>query len=244
MPSEAPGVPRIVVLISANAEWAPTMAARKPAASELQRSPYGEYFVQTIGGEPVVFFHGGWGKIAAAASTEYVIERWKPALLINLGTCGGMAGRAQRHELLLVTRTIVYDIQEAMGDSAEAIQAFTTDLDLTWLGPALPMEARRAVLVSGDRDLVPAALADVAGRYDQAVAADWESGAIAWVAAKRGTRLLIVRGVSDLVSATAGDATGNSAAFEQGAKMVMNRLLDRLPDAIAYLAVRLPAATP
>src|SRR5579863_4951806 len=62
--------PQAAVLISANAEW----RAVKPlfAVAQIETSPYGEYFFADIGGERVLFFHGGWGKVAAAGSTQYV----------------------------------------------------------------------------------------------------------------------------------------------------------------------------
>jgi adenosylhomocysteine nucleosidase len=104
---------RVVVLISANAEWRPTKDILKP--TRVERSPYGEVFTHAVAGEPVVFLHGGWGKTAAAASTEYAISRWRPDLLINLGTCGGVAGRVERYQRLLVTRTVIHDIQESDG---------------------------------------------------------------------------------------------------------------------------------
>jgi hypothetical protein len=45
--------------------------------------------------------------------------------------------------------------------------------------------------------------------------------------------VLILRGVSDLVGNTAGEACGNMPAFEEGTKVVMSRLLADLP---AWLA--------
>jgi nucleoside phosphorylase len=35
-----------------------------------------------------LFFQSGWGKIPAASSTQYVIDKCNPNLLINIGTCG------------------------------------------------------------------------------------------------------------------------------------------------------------
>jgi hypothetical protein len=56
-----------------------------------------------------------------------------------------LQGRAERGEKLLVTRTITYDIHEAIGDSAEAIRAYSADIDLTWLAARgeTPREAAR-----------------------------------------------------------------------------------------------------
>ena len=56
----------IAVLISAGAEWRAVLSYYHPAC---QPTPYGDYFLSRIAGQPVVFLHGGWGKIAAAGST-------------------------------------------------------------------------------------------------------------------------------------------------------------------------------
>jgi nucleoside phosphorylase/predicted TIM-barrel fold metal-dependent hydrolase len=229
---------RLLVLVSANAEWTPTKAVLAP--QQVQRSPYGEFFTHVVAGEPVLFMHGGWGKIDAAASAEYAISRWRPKVVINLGTCGGIEGRIQRGDRLLVTRTVVYDIQEAMGDASEAIDAYSTDVDLTWLGnDEFPVRVRRAMLLSGDRDLVPAALPTLLQRFPDAVAADWESGAIARVAKRRGTRLIIVRAVSDLVGTRRADAMNNLPAFQDSAAAIMRRLLTDLRSLVPYVLKRL-----
>lgn len=191
--------PRIVVLVSADAEWRPVKSQLAP--SHLGTSPYGEFFSVMIEGAPVLVAQGGWGKVAAAASTEYAIGRWQPDVLINLGTCGGIDGRVNCYDRLLATRTVIHDICEAMGNSAEALQAYATDVDLSWLGGDFPVPARRITLVSGDADLVPASLPQLLHRFPDMLAADWESGAIAYVARLRGTRLIILRAVSDLTTA-------------------------------------------
>ncbi|MPZ19731.1 MAG: hypothetical protein GEV06_17695 [Luteitalea sp.] len=229
---------RLVVLISANAEWAPTKAVLAP--QKVERSPYGEFFTHVVAGEPVLFMHGGWGKIDAAASAEYAISRWQPKVVINLGTCGGIEGRIQRGDRLLVTRTVVYDIHEAMGDASEAVDAYSTDIDLKWLGhDRFPVRVRRTMLLSGDRDLVPAALPDLLRRFPDASAADWESGAIARVADRRQTRLLILRAVSDLVGPTRGEAMHNLPAFQDSATRIMRLLLDDLRSFVPYILTRL-----
>jgi adenosylhomocysteine nucleosidase len=233
---------RIVVVISANAEWKPVKEALAPAPARVERSPYGEHFTHTIAGEPVVFLHGGWGKIDAAASAEYAIGRWRPQLLINLGTCGGIQGRMERLERLLVNRTVVYDIHEAMGDSSEAIAAYSTDIDLAWLDDRFPLRHRRAAMYSADRDLVASAVTDLTRRFSDVVAADWESASIARVATRRGTRVLILRAASDLVSDTHGEATGNLTLFQTNAVTNMRQLLDDLRALVPYVLQRLPAA--
>ena len=181
-----------VVLISAKTEWR-VVRSHYPE-QELHSSACGNWFIVTleVGGqaEPVIFFHGGWGKIAAAASTQYVIDRWSPALLINLGTCGGFEGEIARGTILLVERALFYDIMEMMSDSEAAIASYTTSLDLSWLGESYPHDVQRALLVSADRDVQGGDIPHLKARY-AAIAADWESGAIAYVAARNQVRCLL-----------------------------------------------------
>lgn len=224
---------RVVVLISANAEWRVVKPLFPDA--DIQRSPFGEYFESTFNRQPVTFFHGGWGKISAAATAQYAIDHFSPDLLVNLGTCGGFEGCIERGAIILVEKTIVYDIIAQMTDGVEEDPLYTTDLDLSWLGDWESKIGRRdpsvvrGLLVSGDRDIVVEDIPDLIKKFG-AVAADWESASIAWVATRNGTRLIILRGVSDLVSAKGGEAYGNYDLFIQRTGEIMKRLIDQLPD--------------
>ncbi|HWQ83384.1 MAG TPA: hypothetical protein VN363_02390 [Anaerolineales bacterium] len=230
---------RIVILISADGEWQAVLN-HFPAA-RLEKSPYGDWFQTAIpdlepgtSPRPVIFFHGGWGKIASAGATQYAIDYWKPAALVNLGTCGGFEGQVEKGEILLVERTVVYDIIEQMGDFEAHIAHYATRIDLSWLQPPYPQPVRRTLLVSGDRDLLVDEIPELGRRYG-AVAGDWESGAIAWVAARQGVRLLILRGVSDVVGAAGSAAYGDLTYFQHSAAVVMDRLLAALPLWLACL---------
>ena len=213
----------VLAIVSCRFEWQ-AVVPLFPGA-RLECSPFGEWFTAEVEGRTVVFLQGGWGKISAAASAQYGIDRWRPALVVNLGTCGGIPGEVERGEVLLVERTLVYDIVEQMTDPEAAIAHYTTTLDLSWLPPELPQKVRRTLLVSGDRDLVASEAPLLARRFG-AVAADWESGAIAWVAARNRVRCLILRGVSDL----AGEAyNGNVSVYVDAAAAVMRDLVAHLP---------------
>ncbi|HEY5270639.1 MAG TPA: 5'-methylthioadenosine/S-adenosylhomocysteine nucleosidase [Anaerolineales bacterium] len=228
------GDQRIVVLISANSEWRAVKEILAP--SRVQSTPLGE----TFDVRPLMYFHGGWGKISAAATTQYVIDQFQPDLLVNLGTCGGFEGRIARGTIILVTKTIVYDIIEQMSDPQDAIAHYSTELDLSWLNDRVqqtaghgPSSIVRGPLISADRDILPADIPDLVEKYG-AVAADWESGAIAWVAKHNGVRCLILRGVTDLVSAGGGEAYGNIGLFHENTKSVMKTLIEQLPEWLAF----------
>jgi adenosylhomocysteine nucleosidase len=217
----------IVVLISASQEWQAVVGYYHP--TKLQTTPYGDCFhLELSSGEELVFLHGGWGKIKAAGSTQYAISRWKPKQIINLGTCGGFAGQVELNEVILAEKTIVYDLIEQMLDPDLAIRAYSTELDLTFLREPYPQLVSKTLLVSGDRDLVAGEIPELMRKYG-AVAGDWESGAIAFIAKANGMPCLILRGVSDLVGNEGGEVYDNIDLFAERAKGVMENLLRHLP---------------
>jgi len=228
--------PKIVILISANIEW---RAVRKLFPDVIfENSPFGEWFLihtNIASGDhpgpssiPLVFFHGGWGKISAAASTQYVIDKYSPDLLINLGTCGGFEGEIERGTIILAEKTVVYDIIEQMYDYDDHIDHYTTKIDLSWLESDYPLEVYRSLIVSGDKDLVAEDIKNLKTKY-RAVAGDWESGAIAYTSILNKTRLLILRGVSDLVGEKGGEAYGNAEVFEENTEKILGKLVESLP---------------
>lgn len=259
----------VLVLISANSEWRAVKEILSP--SGIQSTPLGETFtiprntgLSATGKRGTVtpdieirFFHGGWGKISAAATTQYGIDHFQPDLLVNLGTCGGFEGCITRGTIILVTKTIVYDIIEQMFDPEAAIKDYSTELDLSWLvedGPQTidhvpssavhrPSSIVRGLLVSGDRDIRPEDIPMLVEKYG-AVAADWESGAIAWVAKRNGVRCLILRGVTDLVGASGGEAYANVEIFRENTRKVMKELIEQLPDWLKNIHPETSVKTP
>jgi adenosylhomocysteine nucleosidase len=228
----------VVVIISSDVEWQvarPTLV-RQFSGVPAVPTPYGEVLegrVPDRSGTPVVFTHGGWGKIAAAASAQCAIDRWSPRLLINLGTCGGFEGAIARDTVVLAERTLVYDIIEQMSDPEAAFAHYAVTIDLSWLHKPYPHPVYRGLLLSGDRDLVAEEVPTLRSRFG-GVAGDWESGAIAHVAARNRVRCLILRGVTDLVSPKGGEAyDGTLVFFRERAAAMMSVLLAALP---AWLA--------
>jgi adenosylhomocysteine nucleosidase len=224
--------PDFVVLISANAEW--QVIRKYYSKCRIYTSPYNEWFsyyykIHPTLDKPIVFFHGGWGKVAAAASTQYAISRWHPRMVVNLGTCGGFEGEISKGEIILVEKTLIYDIFEQMGDPDEHIRHYVTGIDTSWLNDPLPLHVVRTLLVSGDRDLFCEEIPSLKSRFG-AIAGDWESGAIAWVAARNQTQCLILRGVTDLVGVNGGEAyAGNVSYYYENTALVMNELIESLP---------------
>lgn len=228
---------KIVLIISANAEW--LVVKDFLPGLEIHNTPYGEYAHLKLGTRHLILFHGGWGKVSAAATTQYAVDHFHPDLIVNLGTCGGFAGHIKTGAVILVEQTLLYDILEQMGDGTEAIKHYTTYLDLSWMPQKLPFPVLRGLLISADRDIVADDIPMLIEKYG-AVAADWESGAIAWVANKNNIRLLILRAVTDLVGGGGGETYGNIGLFQERTKTEMKKLLEQLPEWLAIAEIKNP----
>ena len=216
----------VVVLISADAEWRIVLDYFNDPT--VHRSPFGYFFLTELAGRSTVIFQGGWGKVSSAAGTQYVIDRWKPGLLMNIGTCGGFSGKVKTGDVLLVEKTLIYDIYERMSDPDEAIDFYSTNLDYSFLCEPLPQPIVRSLLISADQDIDPDLVFKLESEYG-AIAADWESGAIAWTASRNDVKCLILRGVSDLVDSMGGEIY-ESDQFHTRASEVMEPLLRALPN--------------
>lgn len=218
---------KVVLLVSADYEWQSWLALHPDA--KVSATPYGSVFKHVVGHHPVLSMRSGWGKVSAAGSTQWAIDHYQPDLLINIGTCGGLEGRIIRHKIVLVERTWQYDIQEQMTDPEEANRYYSCKLDLSWLsGHHLPEEVIRATMFSADRDILASDVSTLIDKHE-AMVADWESGAIAWVADRNHTPLLILRGVSDLVSPMGGESYDNVALFQNNTRKIMEILAGQLP---------------
>ena len=222
---------RIVVIVSADGEWRATIPLFPKA--KLKSSPLGEWFTTSSGGEEVIVYHGGWGKVHAASSVEYVINTWHPDLIINFGTCGGFRGAIERFDTVLVKKAIVYDFVSLIGPPDEGIKKFTTDIDLTWVKKP-PTHVKPVTILSGDRDLVPEDIPKLKEKFGGMVN-DYESAPIAWVCARNNAKVLILRGVSDLVDKSGGEVyDGTATLWFEATKRVMSDLFKVLPAWISY----------
>lgn len=217
----------IAVIISANSEWRAALEYLDPVS--LLPNPFSEHFFSEVNEKPVVFLHGGWGKVSAAATAQYCIDTWHPEVLINLGTCGGLAGAIKAGDTLLVNETVIYDIYERMSDPEAAVHFYTTSLDLSFITQPYPLPVLVGRLASADQDIDPKLVPVLRDQFHVA-AADWESASIAWVVQHNAIPCLILRTVSDLVSETGGEIYFDGAAqFSERSREIMQKLIESLP---------------
>jgi len=215
----------IPVLVSATGEWDAVVSILQP--SSLQQSLPGAHFQTELAGQSCLFSILD-GQIATAASTQYVIDHYQPELIINVGTCGGFAGSSKIGEILLVTETLIYDIVERMDDAVAALNQYRTKNDISWITDPLPAGTRKARIISADQDIDYTSF-DLLTKTYQADAADWETGAFAWVAARNHIPWLALRGVSDIVTPQGSETDNGVDLWRSRLDQLMQKILSDLP---------------
>lgn len=211
----------IAIIICANAEW----HAIKPFlnSKKANDTPFGESFIKLQDNLRIIYLYSGYGKIPAAAATQYLIDQHKCDAIINLGTCGGFGLDSYVGQIILANQTINYDIIERMGDYQEALDHFSCTINNSKLSTATKALISEQVIVSADQDIDPQQINFLMTKF-KAKVADWESASIAYVCTLNHIPVFIVRGVSDLVNDTSGEAYETPQLFEDRAQSIMSDL--------------------
>ena len=144
---------KTIVIVSAIAEW----NGVKPLfpEAEIETFPYGECFTASLRGRDDHVLPHRLGE-DCLRRCDAIPDRSTPPRSAS-STSGRAAASKEslnKGEVILVDRTLVYDIVELMGD-LDITSYYASSLDLRWLADPLPHPARRALIASADSDLPP-----------------------------------------------------------------------------------------
>jgi adenosylhomocysteine nucleosidase len=222
----------IVILVSADAEWQVLYECPHIKSIGIDRAFYlSESHLAQI---RIPIFRTGWGKIASAATTQKIIDTYRPKLIISIGTCGGFRQDTNLFDLLWIDRTVVYDINSILDAPEGELAHYSVQLETSWIGERAPQNFRLATLLTADRDIVPGPNTDfevetLRAKYGGS-GVDWEAGAIAYVARMNSIKCLILKGVSDIVNpATEQGQARHTVDFRNNVSPVMQALFRTLP---------------
>ena len=165
---------KLYVEICAEKEWPCIKSIFKVQGNKLQCFPFGHYFDHRLGSHGCRWFHSGATKTRAAAACQYAISAWHADIIINLGTCGGVAQNVKERDIILANRTIQYDVIERFGAPTESFQKYQeTIIDVSWAEKCGSSEISHVgAIASADQDLSVECRSKL--RKAKILAADWE----------------------------------------------------------------------
>jgi adenosylhomocysteine nucleosidase len=170
----------------------------KVETNELLGFPYGEYTERKINNVNCTFFNSGPTVTKASGATQYAINCWKPAIIIVLGTCGGIGADLVVSDVVIANKTLYYNCfgNEIYLDNI-IYEPLTTEIDNSWINwKDLPPFVYEGTIATNDHygnfeatELI---------KKQKVLCVDWESVAIAYVCSVNKIKCCIVRGITDL----------------------------------------------
>ena len=199
---------------------------------------------------PVRLVTTGIGTASAAAVVAAMLQHERPCLVVNVGSCGGLAADINVGDVV-VGESFAYSIADAtafgyaIGQVPGAPERFITPSSLNTRAASEAirehgLSVRSGLMISGDA-FVTQPLADaMRERFPGVLSADMESAAVAHISHLAAVPYVAIRSVSDLCSPRAGEEfhIGLDVAAEHSARA----LAAALPVLLAGLTT--PATPP
>lgn len=166
-----------------------------------------EFNTGSLFGKKIVVARCGVGKVFAAICAEAMILRYSPALLVNTGVGGALAGDLRPTDTVIAETLLQHDMDTSpLGDPKGLISGinriyFDTDKRAAEIVLAaaerLGIRARLGRVASGDRFVADRADKEQIVSEFSADVCEMEGGAIAHTAFVNNTPFLVVRAISD-----------------------------------------------
>ena len=160
----------------------------------------------SIGGNEIVLWQCGIGKVNAAVGTMNLIAQHRPDCIVSTGLAGGIDNGLRVMDVVVGSQTAYHDVWCGEGNELGQVQGlpvrFDADGRLLECAVKVPCEGERPVKVglicTGDQFITnKEALAEIKSKFPDALACEMESAAIAHTCYLQKVPFLSIRVVSD-----------------------------------------------
>ena len=198
-----------------------------------------EIYTGKINGVDVALLKSGIGKVAAAIGTTLLLEHFRPDVVINTGSAGGLDAKLNVGDIVVSTEVRYHDADVTAfgyepGQMAQCPPAVIADPKLVNIAQecigSLKLNAVRVLICSGDAFINGAEpLARIRRTFPEVVAVEMESTAIGHVCHQFDTPFVVVRAISDVADKESHLSFDEflSVAAQQSSLMVTT-MLDKL----------------
>ncbi len=186
--------------------------------SDLKEQKYADLkiFTGIINNRFIVLAQSGVGKVNAALNTQYIIDTYKPNIIINTGVAGGIADGLDVGDIVIGTYLVQHDFDVTVlgyakgymctGKNPDKPTVFYSDKTLISEFEAAAkgsLNVHKGVIASGDTFVSDKnKKQDIKNTFNASVV-EMEGAAIAQTATVNCIPFLIVRAISDLADDTA-----------------------------------------
>ena len=172
----------------------------------------------------------GIGKVNAAAATQYIIDREKPDILMNVGLCGGFAKAVTVGDIVLPSHVVQHDNdQRVFGLALGAIPGINKVRIPLYQLPQQKRKYTSGVCLTGDRILQGEYEASLMYALFHPIVVDMELGAIAQVSYLNKIKLISIKSITDIVEHS------DIKKFEKRGQSGMKQICNVLDETLGYL---------
>lgn len=168
-----------------------------------------EFTVGELRGVETVLLRSGIGKVNAAMTTAVLIHEFKPDVLINTGSAGGLSPELQVGDVVISTEVRHHDVDVTAfgyeyGQVPQLPAAFTADeklVDIAFQASEKDTELKtvKGLIATGDSFMNdPARVQAIADIFPGLQAVEMEAAAIAQVAHQFSVPFVVIRALSDI----------------------------------------------
>lgn len=165
-------------------------------------------FEGKINNRPVAVLQSGIGKVAAAMGTTLLIQLFKPDMIINTGSAGGLDANLNVGDVIISTEVRHHDVDVTAfgyekGQLPANPAAFLPNAELVEVAKKqaekLGLNAVSGLICSGDAFINGAEkIAQIRADFPQVAAVEMEAAAIAQVCHAMDVPFVVVRAISDV----------------------------------------------
>ena len=207
----------------------------KNELSELKEQNYADLkiFTGTINDKFIILAQRGVGKVNAALNTQYIIDTYKPDIIINTGVAGGIADGLDVGDIVIGTYLVQHDFDVTVLGYARGYMCTGVEKDKPTkyycdkilikkfqnsLEQNMPVtKIHQGVIASGDKFVSGKEIKKEINEYFGAIAVEMEGCAIAQVATRNKIPFVVTRAISDL-------ADGKTAEYQNEFEKKMSQV--------------------
>lgn len=175
-------------------------------ANNVERTNFRDIQIveMTLAQQDVVLAQSGIGKINAAYTTTMLANHFKPQLIINIGSAGGLVDSQRVGDIVIADTVLSHDFDIGENTHEDARFIYYPDLKASTLAKTvastLGHNVYHGLIVSGDQFVVHGSYAyqRIKKNTPQAICAEMEASAVGAVSSRLNIPFIVIRALSDV----------------------------------------------
>ncbi len=179
------------ISVAESNEWEVTLKYFNKSHEDCEKFPFGEYFFTRINNKTIIIYRCYIRKVASAASTQYMIDKFNLEKIVVVGTCAGVDNNFKQYDIIFPNKAVQYDC--TVRETEPLIkEKFNVNIDLSDLN----FNYNTGTIGTADKPLV------MWNDYlilkeNNITIVDTEASGIAYVCKMNNVKIIIIKGISD-----------------------------------------------